>query len=524
MYCNECGKELKDGAKFCGYCGTKLEQKIEEEQPKGNISKKQKEKGKKKTIIIISCILLTIALIVGILIYFNNKEERNINIEESHQDSGNNEDIIMYEWEKFGATETELENLTGAEIDEKYEYILYDKQNRELVYRNGKCTLIYFQMYEEIDKYTYKTYKLSSNMMLAEPYREEIKLFKSDGKGNILDEEIIRDETITFEEHKQLEIKYIKYIDENKDHRNKEISTAEYTESTQSNSATNEDKKNEIIYLKDVAKPGDYIEYELEEKKFTITSSESGCNKDQEFNTSDYNGTWQFLYNNYNYGMQIVSTSSVGELCLYGTKGYNNAVDILNSFSENYINSRYAISARSIGSDPANPNDEAEIVMDFDNEMYNGKWKNGDKNYIIDREALYNANIGSRSRGNYNLMLKSNKIEDIRNSELNGGEKDSCWLASRVLYYDTDIWGPSCKIASDCGLLYYDFYQDVEKSIRLGWFGDYYKILVDYDFDTNTTMANYIKSDGVRPAIRLKTDLIVKSGDGTIDNPYTVEK
>lgn len=248
MICNNCGKELKDGAKFCGYCGTKLEQKIENGQPKENISKKQKEKGKKKTVIIISCILLTMALIVGILIYFNNKEERNINIEESYQNSGNNEDIIMYEWEKFGATETELENLTGAEINEKYEYILYDKQNRELVYINGKGTMTYYQMYEEIDKYTYKVYKLSSNMMLAEPYREEIKLFKSDGKGNILNEEIIRDETITFEEHKQLEFKYIKYIDENKDHRNKDINIID----SSSNNNNIEDKI--INYVEDKMK------------------------------------------------------------------------------------------------------------------------------------------------------------------------------------------------------------------------------------------------------------------------------
>lgn len=239
MYCNECGKELKDGAKFCGYCGTKLEQKIEEEQPKGNISKKQKEKGKKKTIIIISCILLTIALIVGILIYFNNKEERNINIEESHQDSGNNEDIIMYEWENFYATQEERNTMSGAEVNEKYEYILYDSENRELVYRNGNGTMIYYQMYEEIDENTYKSYKLISNGMLIEPYHEEISTITPDGNGHIKNEEITSDQVIDYEEYKQLEEKYIEYIDKHKDHRKEGITILD-------NSVKNDDIQEEI--------------------------------------------------------------------------------------------------------------------------------------------------------------------------------------------------------------------------------------------------------------------------------------
>ena len=223
MICNNCGKELKEGAKFCGYCGTKTEQKIENGQPKENISKKQKENKKKKTVIIISCILLTIALIVGILVYFNNKEERNINIEESYQNSGNNEDIIMYEWKNFYATQEERNTMSGAEVNEKYEYILYDSENRELVYQNGNGTMIYYQMYEEIDKNTYKVYKLISNGMLIEPYHEEISIITPDGNRHIKNEEITSDQVIDYEEYKQLEEKYIEYIDKHKDHRKEGI-------------------------------------------------------------------------------------------------------------------------------------------------------------------------------------------------------------------------------------------------------------------------------------------------------------
>lgn len=44
MKCSKCGNELKEGAKFCGYCGTKTEQKIENGQHKEDIRRKQARK------------------------------------------------------------------------------------------------------------------------------------------------------------------------------------------------------------------------------------------------------------------------------------------------------------------------------------------------------------------------------------------------------------------------------------------------------------------------------------------------
>lgn len=34
MYCNKCGKQIVDDSVFCSYCGVKIEQVIQDEQPK----------------------------------------------------------------------------------------------------------------------------------------------------------------------------------------------------------------------------------------------------------------------------------------------------------------------------------------------------------------------------------------------------------------------------------------------------------------------------------------------------------
>ena len=79
MICSNCGKELKEGAKFCGNCGIKAEQKIDNGQPKEDISKKQKENKKtikislKKTIAIVSIVFLLI-LISSIVVLLKNKK------------------------------------------------------------------------------------------------------------------------------------------------------------------------------------------------------------------------------------------------------------------------------------------------------------------------------------------------------------------------------------------------------------------------------------------------------------------
>lgn len=144
---------------------------------------------------------------------------------ETYDESKNNlkEEIVMYEWEKIGPTEQDFKTMSNAEIEEEYEYILYDRENRELVYKSGQGRTLYYRIYEEPDEYTLNVYTLSFNGMLTEPYHEEIIKTITDGTVYIVDQVTMRDEAIEYDEYKQLEEKYIKYIDENKDHRKKEI-------------------------------------------------------------------------------------------------------------------------------------------------------------------------------------------------------------------------------------------------------------------------------------------------------------
>lgn len=91
---------------------------------------------------------------------------------------------------------------------------------------------------------------------------------------------------------------------------------------------------NEEGDFKDKVKPGDYVSYVSPEASFSMESDKTGYSKVQSFNTKDYTGLWQVLYNDEENGQQIISESSVsGEIFILGEKeGYNNLVEVLNEF------------------------------------------------------------------------------------------------------------------------------------------------------------------------------------------------
>ena len=92
------------------------------------------------------------------------------------------------------------------------------------------------------------------------------------------------------------------------------------------------------------AQPGDYVRYEVPEKTFTMTTEQTGYTRAQTYNTGDYTGLWQVLYNDEEHGLQIISSNDVinGTLWLNGKEGYNNIVQTLSSFCSNYVNPAYA--------------------------------------------------------------------------------------------------------------------------------------------------------------------------------------
>lgn len=213
-------------------------------------------------------------------------------------------------------------------------------------------------------------------------------------------------------------------------------------------------KKGNIINVSDIlsnaqgedlqakAKPGDYVKYNPGAKTFVMTKEQTGIEEgNQEFDTSTYKGLWQVLYNDEEHGLQIISADIVSELTIgremyfsnYQEETiengilqfdvYNNIINNLNRFCSNYVDDRYAINGRLVGSNP-NSIFETEQQMCFygigeDAEI-------GDDNYLIDKNAMEQA--------------KSQNEKEICNINKN------YFLASREAYNDEESWGGYCGL------------------------------------------------------------------------------
>ena len=258
------------------------------------------------------------------------------------------------------------------------------------------------------------------------------------------------------------------------------------------------------------AKPGDYVRYIPAEKTFTMkvdgmsvtengetteyTQAEhgiaTGYDTEQNFNTADYTGLWQVLYNDEEHGLQIISADVVTDNLTLGNDddevkakiGYNNVVDTLNGFCSNYVDTRYATSGRSVGSDPINPKDTVTDTVRLDFE-YNGSRDSGckgdDFNYRLDHNAMKVATSQNQSG-----------INDI---------DKLYWLTSRYMYnYLTYALINVCLVDTN-GEIDYDYLWSVKSD------------------GSSTPKSN---SNGVRPVITLKPGIQTSAGDGSEGSPY----
>ena len=108
--------------------------------------------------------------------------------------------------------------------------------------------------------------------------------------------------------------------------------------------------------LSQVAKPGDYVIYRPPSTSYVSPSSLNGYGN-QTVIPSNYTGSWRVLYNNSSYGLQIISDQITANITLRGYAGINNIYDTLNSISRAYMDGRYALSARHVGTNPTSPSD-----------------------------------------------------------------------------------------------------------------------------------------------------------------------
>ena len=100
-------------------------------------------------------------------------------------------------------------------------------------------------------------------------------------------------------------------------------------------------------------KPGDYVQYNVPSKQFTIAATDTGYTEDQSFDTTNATNLWQILYNREG-ELEITSFKSVANLKLNRSWtesnfnhsvalsnsriAYNNAITVLNAMCQNYIN------------------------------------------------------------------------------------------------------------------------------------------------------------------------------------------
>ena len=243
------------------------------------------------------------------------------------------------------------------------------------------------------------------------------------------------------------------------------------------------------------AKPGDYVRYTPANKTFSATPEQTGQDTNQDFNTGDYTGLWRVLYNDEEHGLQIISEGSVGNLALGHEdsdgdpltiteedeekviRAYNNSISTLNSFCRNYVDTRYAITGRSVGSDPVNP----DVLSEMENLLLSG---------YEDKEVY-------KTDGNLNtdLLAMYAPLEQIHNIGVD------YWLASRLLGNQQD------------GALLMVYYM-----------GSNGQVMSNNNFlwqctDSGLSMPkSYTR--GVRPVITLKNGIQTNIGDGSEDLPF----
>ncbi len=267
------------------------------------------------------------------------------------------------------------------------------------------------------------------------------------------------------------------------------------------NSGTDEPVTN-YETLKSIAKPGDYVKYIPTAKSFNMTPEQTGQNENQTFNTGDYTGLWQVLYNDETYGLQIISADIVGSLTLGHEdsdgdenirtaedeekviRAYNNAINTLNNFCRNYVDTRYATSGRSVGSNPINPDYDVTdtVTLSFTPNGYeNGNL--GLKTFDMNYETDYNAMEIANSQ-NTNGIRRASKWYWLASRYINSYEGYATFYM-RIIYENGSL---------DNAYLWY-IYKD-KRSLPEK------------------------RTGGVRPVVTLKQEIKANTGDGSEDSPF----
>jgi len=100
------------------------------------------------------------------------------------------------------------------------------------------------------------------------------------------------------------------------------------------------------MYLKNVVKPGDFVEYTPSVKEFVLPAGD-GVKVECVFNPSALT-KWVVLQNDLGC-VELIPAESPGRVILYGCAGWRNLVKILLVACEPYADGEYALSSRTLG-------------------------------------------------------------------------------------------------------------------------------------------------------------------------------
>ena len=226
---------------------------------------------------------------------------------------------------------------------------------------------------------------------------------------------------------------------------------------------------------------GAYIKYQPSSTSCIVLSEDSG-HKNQTYNPSTIT-SWKVFKNN-NGQLDIISSESVGSLCLVGKTGYAKAVYTLNKMCSEYVNPTYAISGRSLGyveGSSMETIDIEEYPMTWENTYKNGncEFPYTDTYYINDKEIIKTVIYTDQS-----LLLQ----HDV-------------WLASR--------WSEAYSGISMFGVCHLNS-SGLSGSSQL------------YNSHSDGRISTYFAAHGVHPVISLKDNIKITAGNGTKESPYII--
>ena len=251
-------------------------------------------------------------------------------------------------------------------------------------------------------------------------------------------------------------------------------------------------------------KVGDYVTYTPSETNvvpdatltgYTECLNDSKCgtleNNTQNSLNPSLNTVWRVLSVD-NGKIEIISNElSNAKVVMYGKNAYINMPKALNMISSKYINSKFAISARTVGYDG-----QTEVITDtskidsLTNPFPDSYTKDNTYETTGGGDMLYEKD--------YNVLKTLNAVTT---NVVGTTTNDLYWTASRRQYAGANVWSLGFRLFTDTGAITFRYFTNSYTDER-GF--------------VQEAMGNY-----VRPVVTLKSNLDA-TGNGAIDDPWVL--